>query len=70
MVSAQGQRVAYQLFRDPARTQVWGAAAQGLAVAGTGTGLAQAYTVYGRVPAQATPAPGIYSDRIVVTVTY
>ena len=27
-------------------------------------------TVYGRIPAQTTPAPGNYADTITVTVTY
>ncbi|WP_280527698.1 spore coat protein U domain-containing protein [Ciceribacter thiooxidans] len=37
---------------------------------GTGTGLTENVSVYGRVPAQSTPAPGTYTDTIVVTVTY
>jgi spore coat protein U-like protein len=40
------------------------------AVAATGNGSAQSFTVYGRVPPQAAPAPGNYSDTITVTVTY
>jgi spore coat protein U-like protein len=28
------------------------------------------YTVYGYVPPQATPAAGVYTDTITVTVTY
>ncbi|WP_409528142.1 spore coat protein U domain-containing protein [Rhizobium sp.] len=39
-------------------------------VTGTGTGSPQTLTVYGRVPAQNTPAPGTYSDTVVVTVSY
>ena len=39
-------------------------------LAGTGTGLAQSATVYGRIPPQATPSPGTYNDTIVVTLTY
>ncbi|MCE3520182.1 spore coat protein U domain-containing protein, partial [Escherichia coli] len=35
-----------------------------------GSGAAQPYTVYGRVPVQTTPAPGTYTDTITVTVTY
>jgi spore coat protein U-like protein len=37
---------------------------------GTGTGLAQSPTVYGRIAPQATPSPGTYNDTIVVTLTY
>jgi len=39
-------------------------------VAATGNGASQSYTVYGRVPAQTTPAPGTYTDTVTVTVTY
>src|SRR5579875_1552544 len=39
-------------------------------VTGTGTGSAQAYTVYGQVPAQTTPPAGVYNDTVNVTVTY
>ena len=38
--------------------------------AATGTGAAQTYTIYGRIPPQTTPAPATYSDTITVTVTY
>lgn len=60
--------VAYELYADAGRTTVWGTA--GAAVAGTGTGSQQAYTVHGRVPGQTTPAPGNYSDTVAITVTY
>jgi spore coat protein U-like protein len=63
--------VIYGLYRDANRSQPWGdAATPGSTVAGSGNGAAQAYTVYGRVPPQTTPAPGVYSDTVVVTVTY
>ncbi|MGN8543862.1 spore coat protein U domain-containing protein [Bradyrhizobium sp. 13971] len=42
----------------------------GSTVPGTGTGLAQNLAVYGRVLPQGTPSPGVYSDTVVVTVTY
>lgn len=35
-----------------------------------GSGVAQTFTVHGRVPPQNTPPPGNYSDTVVVTVTY
>lgn len=70
MTGSGGATVDYTLYRDAARAQLWGAAIGIDTVAGTGTGSAQAITVYGRVPAQTTPAPGFYSDTINVTVTY
>lgn len=59
----------YAIYRDSSRTLAWGNIAGQMAT-GTGTGLAQAYTVYGRVPPQTTPAAGSYSDTVNVTVTY
>ena len=70
MRSTAGDAVGYRLYRDAARSLDWGTLADGLAQAGAGQGSAQAFTVYGRVPAQATPPPGTYSDTVVVTVTY
>lgn len=62
--------VTYSLYSDSGRTSVWGNTIGTDTNAGTGTGLDQAYTVYARAPAQTTPAPGAYTDTIVVTVTY
>jgi spore coat protein U-like protein len=60
----------YGLYRDSARTSPWGSTSGTNNQAGTGTGVSQNYTVYGRVPPQTTPAPGTYSDTVVVTLTY
>ena len=49
---------------------MWGNTVSTDTVAGTGNGSGQSYTVYGRIPAQTTPAPGNYADTITVTVTY
>ncbi|HXS72602.1 MAG TPA: spore coat protein U domain-containing protein [Rhodanobacteraceae bacterium] len=62
--------VAYQLYRDSGRTQVWGNTVATNTVAGTGTGSAQPFTVYGNVPAQTTPPAGTYQDTVIVSVTY
>lgn len=61
--------VVYGLYKDPGRSQPWGSAGAEL-LPGTGSGGTQNATVYGRVPPQATPVPGVYSDTVVVTVTY
>lgn len=64
------ETIAYTLYRDSARTQVWGTTS-GELVSGTGTGQSVAHTVYGRVFAASTaPSPGLYTDTITVTVTY
>jgi spore coat protein U-like protein len=63
------ESVEYGLYGNASRTQPWGNSA-GQTVSGVGTGLQQALPVYGRVLPQPTPSPGLYSDTVVVTVTY
>jgi spore coat protein U-like protein len=62
--------VIYGLYQDSARTVAWGSTAGVNTASGTGTGLAQPLTVYGRVAPQTTPKAGSYSDTIIATVTY
>ncbi|MBZ9657091.1 Csu type fimbrial protein [Phyllobacterium lublinensis] len=62
--------IRYALYSDPTRTQPWGNIKNINTVSGTGTAEAQRLTVYARVPPQSTPPPGLYSDKIVVSVTY
>lgn len=60
--------VNYELYRDPARSQVWRTGSN--ALTGTGTGVVQSLIVYGRIPTQATPAQGAFTDTVTVTVTF
>jgi len=60
----------YQMFSDTARTTNWGDTVATDTVSSTGTGSTQSFTIYGRVPAQATPATGTYTDTVTVTVTF
>jgi spore coat protein U-like protein len=62
--------VIYGIYQDAARSLPWGSTSGVNTVSGTGTGLTQTLTVYGRVAPQTTPSPGTYSDTIVATVTY
>jgi spore coat protein U-like protein len=62
--------VTYGLYKDAARSLPWGSTAGVNTASGTGTGLTQTLTVYGRVPPQTTPNAGAYTDTIVATVTY
>jgi spore coat protein U-like protein len=64
------QLITYGLYRDSGRTLPWGDSVGVNTAAGTGSGLAQTLTVYGRVPAQSTPAPGVYADTVVMTISY
>jgi spore coat protein U-like protein len=61
--------VNYNLYSDAPGGTVWGNTS-GAWVSSTGNGADQTFTIYGRVPAQTTPAPGTYTDLVTVTVTY
>lgn len=64
------RHVAYELYRDPARTLRWGTTPGADTLEGTGTGDPQQVTVHGRVPAGQSVPAGTYRDTITVTVTY
>lgn len=70
MTAGTGATIHYELYRDTARTLVWGDTVNSNTMAGTGTGVVQTLTVFGRVPVQTTPAAGTYADTVTVTVTY
>jgi spore coat protein U-like protein len=65
-----GASIRYGIYRDTDRTLLWGTTAAGLGLGGTGTGANQPVKAYGRIPVQATPAPGLYTDNVVATLTY
>lgn len=69
-MAGAGGAVSYQLFTTSARQVVWGNSFGSDTVPGTGNGEVLSFTVYGRVPAQTTPAAGNYSDTIGITVTF
>jgi spore coat protein U-like protein len=61
----------YQVFRNTTRTLNWGQTVGTDTVAGTGNGVAQAITAYGRIPSgQTAAAVGAYTDTVVITITY
>ena len=62
--------VAYGLYQDSAHASPWGSTPGANVATGTGDADVQAIPVYGLVPAQVSPAPGTYSDTIVVSVSY
>lgn len=69
-MSSSTATVTYGLYSNASRATVWGNTVGTNTVGGTGTGSSQSLTVYGRVPVQATPVAGTYSDTVLVTVTY
>jgi spore coat protein U-like protein len=70
LTGGAGATVRYSLYRDAARTQVWGVTDGTDTVADTGNGDVKMHDVYGQIPAQTTPAPGTYSDTVTITVSY
>jgi spore coat protein U-like protein len=69
-LSQAAATITYGLYQDPGRATPWGNSVGVNTMAATGSGLPQTLTVYGRVPAQNTPAPGSYSDTVVLTISY
>ena len=65
----------YNLFRDAARTQIWGdGTPPTFVVSGVRTSQGRPtlynYPVYGRLYANQSPNPGVYGDSLVVTVLF
>jgi spore coat protein U-like protein len=69
-MSFSGADVTYGLYQDSARSLPWGSTIGSNTTSGTGTGVTQVQTVFGRIAAQTTPKPGSYTDSVVVTVGY
>ena len=71
-LTSSGNTLDYTLYRDSARTQVWGiGSGSTFAIAGTGSGAQQNVSVYGRIPGGQGSAPaGSYTDTVNVTITY
>jgi spore coat protein U-like protein len=63
--------LSYELFKETARTNVWGNAGAGLvALAAAPSNAAQTVTVYGRISGSQDVRAGSYSDTVVITVTF
>lgn len=60
----------YALYSNAGRTTNWGESVGVDTVAGTGSGILQTHTVYGRIPAGASVPAGAYTDTVTVTVNY
>lgn len=78
-LAAGTARLGYNVFTDPARTQVWGNGTGGTVIAsgavtigpGVGNGTKTfMHTVYGRIPQLQDAAPGTYNDTLVLTLTF
>jgi spore coat protein U-like protein len=78
-LAAGTSQLSYNLFRDAARTQVWGNASSGTTIitgslkVGPGAGnrtRTATHVIYGRIPQQQDADTGDYSDLIQVTLTF
>jgi spore coat protein U-like protein len=78
-LAAGSGRLGYNVFTDPARTQVWGNGTGGTVIAsgsmtvgpGVGNGTKTfLHTVYGRIPQLQDAVPGTYNDTMVLTLTF
>lgn len=68
-VSPSNAYINYSLFQNASRTLPWNSDGAGI-LSAQGTGNAINMIVYGLVPAQTTPAQGLYSDIVLVTVDW
>ena len=63
--------VSYSLFKDAARTVLWGSTSAGTAQTGAGTGAAQVLTVFSSANGTSGALPAtIYTDTVNVIVTF
>lgn len=67
--TVSGSTLNYSMYSDANRTSVWGNTVGNL-LPGTGNGLVQTLTVYGRIPAGQLSAPGLYTDTVTATLSY
>ncbi len=71
MRTSTGATLGYNLYRDVARTELWGDGTNNTFVqSGTGTGAAEGLTVYGRLPGGQKVPIGLYTDMVTVTVEW
>lgn len=70
MTGLNGDTLNYALYRNSARSSLWGSNIGTDTLAATATGLIQNVTVYGRIPAGQAPRADLYSDVVTVTLTY
>ena len=68
-MSSGSNKLAYQLFRDNARKNVWGETDDALNVQLPQTG-SDVVTVYGRIAGEQSAPQGTYTDNILVSVTF
>jgi len=68
--AATGEMVSYQISGSYDGSPWGDGSGSGVQLGGTGSGGAQAITVYGRVSPQTTPSPGDYKDTVTATLYF
>jgi len=69
-MASGSNKLNYQLYRDSARTNIWGNTTGTDTVQDVGIGIAKDHTVFGAVPAAQVVPAGDYQDTITVRVYY
>ncbi len=62
--------LAYNLYANAGRTQVWGDGSGGTATRRAGPGNRQSLPIFGRIPPLQDAASGSYSDTLIVTILF
>ena len=75
MLAGPGEFLSYNLYRDAARTQIWGnGAPPTFTVTGTrpsvGRPTINVHPLYGRIFSGQNPDPGNYADNLLITVLF
>lgn len=68
LVDSAGNRLAYQLYRDSARSKVWGTGSNALNF--TPTSSSGTLVVYGTIPGGQSVPVGRYADTVLVTIDF
>ena len=64
-----GATLDYQLYKDSAKTKVFGRGSKGKTI-NLGSAASASVLVVGKIPAGQTAAPGTYTDTVHITVTF
>jgi spore coat protein U-like protein len=68
-LAATGNYVPYELYRNAARSDVWGTDVGANVLGGSGSGNAESIPVYGKV-SSVNAVAGVYTDTVTATITY
>ena len=70
-LASGNQRLDYEIYRDPARTETWSAGTKALRyVSASGISSINELLVYGRIPSGQDVASGNYNDVVTATVDF